>query len=219
MEAARSSVAPRQKFTFKNRNNAASGRTKKAEEGSSHQRPQLLNSEVNPALNIGSKAVKSEDEAATGRVLLEINEEIRESDNIKLHKPTFGNATSVALFNQRGIKISLPHEASHAITSGIIYDIQDCVLDMSSPTAISQPFSNLKLRNVRDSIIICGRVRGDVHMTNLVNTVIVTTCQQIRMHDSTGVQVYLECSSRAVIEGCKGIRFAPLPKILVSYSP
>jgi hypothetical protein len=166
-------------------------------------------------LKVGDENTNAKDDVATEKVLMTINAEIRDEKDVNLHRPTFVDAKSIAIFDQKSTHVILPKEASHATTSGTLDDIQNCVIEMSTPTLKSQPFSNLKLRNIRDSIIICGRVQGDVHMTNLEHAVIVTTCQQIRMHDSTDVQVYLECSSRAVIEGCKGIRFAPLPTPLV----
>ncbi|KAF2427722.1 hypothetical protein EJ08DRAFT_592639 [Tothia fuscella] len=209
LQNARSSFAPKQKFSFKSRKPAVASSTTNAD-ASSHQRPQLPNSEVNPisAPKEGSKA-----EEVSQKTLIAINDEIRENKNVTIHRPTFKEAESISIFSQSDAHIILPNEACHATTSGTLYDITQCIIDMSVPTTTQQPFSNLKLRNVKNSVIICGRVQGDVHMTNIANSIIVTTCQQLRMHDSTNVDVYAECSSRGVIEVCKGIRFGELPGV------
>jgi hypothetical protein len=93
--------------------------------------------------------------------------------------------------------------------------MRHCVLDLSAPTT-SAPFSALYLRDVSDSLIICGQVAGAIHITNVKNSVFVTSCRQFRMHGSKNVDVYLHSASRPIIEDCERVRFAPMPDILAS---
>lgn len=83
---------------------------------------------------------------------------------------------------------------------------------MSSPTSLGQPFATLTLKNINESLIVCGHVSGAAHLTNITNSVIVVASRQFRMHESKGCDVYLHASSRPIIEDCTGVRFAPLPE-------
>lgn len=57
---------------------------------------------------------------------------------------------------------------------------------------------------------------GAIHITNLHNSVLVTSCRQFRMHASTNVDIYLLCASRPIIEDCQNVRFAPSPAYFTS---
>ncbi|KAI9707310.1 MAG: hypothetical protein M1836_000270 [Candelina mexicana] len=129
-----------------------------------------------------------------------------------IRKPSFSESTSVIISNYISVHIILPSSASHATSSGSLTALRRCVVDMSVPTASGQPFAGLTLKNVRDSLLICGHVNGSTHVTSVENSVIVVACRQFRMHECRGCDVYLFCASRPIIEGCNDIRFAPLPE-------
>lgn len=144
------------------------------------------------------------------------NAQLGESGNsTAIQKPSFSNASSVTISNQRGSHIILPTSASHATSSGTVSNVRHCVIDLSPPTTNDGPFAGLILKNIKDSLIVCGQVTGPIHVTSVENSVIVTSCRQYRMHGSKNVDVYLHCSSRPIIEGCEEIRFAPLPEAYV----
>ena len=90
---------------------------------------------------------------------------------------------------------------------------------MSISTANGQPFAGLALKNITNSLIVAGQVAGATHITNVQDTVVVVSSRQVRMHDCNNVDVYLSCMSRPIIEDCKNIRFAPIPKCYVSKPP
>ncbi|KAK8186698.1 tubulin binding cofactor C-domain-containing protein [Phyllosticta citribraziliensis] len=76
------------------------------------------------------------------------------------------------------------------------------------------PFAALTLKNIKSSLIVCGRVSGAIHLTNLAHSVVVvSSTRQFRMHECRDVAVYLACASRPIIEDCVGVRFAPCPSI------
>ncbi|KAK8196935.1 tubulin binding cofactor C-domain-containing protein [Phyllosticta capitalensis] len=89
----------------------------------------------------------------------------------------------------------------------------------AQPAAQAQgaaPFAALTLKNIKSSLVVCGRVSGAIHLTNLAHSVVVVSTRQFRMHECRGVAVYLACSSRPIIEDCVDVRFAPCPSL---YSP
>lgn len=87
---------------------------------------------------------------------------------------------------------------------------------MSVPTANGQPFAGLTLKNIKESLIVCGHVNSAAHVTGVEGSVLVVASRQFRMHECRDCVVYLDCSSRPIIEDCKAIKFAPLPKAYVS---
>ncbi|KAF2466742.1 tubulin-specific chaperone c [Lindgomyces ingoldianus] len=137
---------------------------------------------------------------------------IKEDKVSGIRKPSFSNANSVTISNHSGVHIILPTSASHATSSGTVSNLRRCVVDLSPPTSNGGAFAGLALKNIKDSLIVCGHVAGPIHITSVENSVIVTACRQFRMHASRNTDVYLHCSSRPIIEDCEEIRFAPLPE-------
>ncbi|KAF2130141.1 tubulin-specific chaperone c [Dothidotthia symphoricarpi CBS 119687] len=133
-----------------------------------------------------------------------------------IRRPSFSSATKVTISNHKDLHIALPISASHATSSGTISNLQHCTVDFSATTKNGSPFASLYLKNIKDSLIICGR-SGPAHITGIQDSIIVTACRQFRMHASKNVVVYLHCSSRPIIEDCEDIRFAPLPEIYTGY--
>jgi hypothetical protein len=137
-------------------------------------------------------------------------------DGPGVRRPSFSNATKIAISKHSNLHLVLPSSASHATSSGTISSLQHCVMDLSRATS-GAPFSALYLKNIKDSLIVCGQVAGAIHITNVKNSVLVISCRQFRMHGSKSVDVYLHSASRPIIEDCEDIRFAPLPDAFVTY--
>ncbi|KAK3677355.1 hypothetical protein LTR78_002893 [Recurvomyces mirabilis] len=132
-------------------------------------------------------------------------------DTTRIRQPSFSQSTSVKLDNHEGLHIILPPSASHATSSGTLSNLHRCVIDLSSPTQLAHPFAGLTLKNISSSLIICGRVSGAIHLTNITNSVIVVASRQYRMHESRNCHIYLHTFSRPIIEDCSAIHFAPIP--------
>ncbi|KAF4308322.1 hypothetical protein GTA08_BOTSDO04431 [Botryosphaeria dothidea] len=131
-----------------------------------------------------------------------------------VRKPSFSGTSSVTIAGHSGLHIILPPTASHATSSGTIANLRRCIVDMSQPTSQANggaPFAGLAVKNVRDSLLVCGRVAGAIHITSVEGSVLVVNARQFRMHECKNVDVYLQSASRPIIEDCEGIRFAPLP--------
>ncbi|KAI9728397.1 MAG: hypothetical protein M1828_003797 [Chrysothrix sp. TS-e1954] len=74
------------------------------------------------------------------------------------------------------------------------------------------PRKHLPVANNNDCILHLGHVDGPCYLSNLTSCLIIVSCQQFRMHDSSNCDVYLHCTSRPIIEKCTSVRFAPLPE-------
>lgn len=134
-----------------------------------------------------------------------------------VRRPSFSQASSVAISGHQNLHIVLPSSASRATSAGSLKNLNDCIVDMSVPTMNGAPFAGLALRAVNNSLIIAGHVAGAAHITGVVNSIIAVSSRQVRMHDCKNVDIYLLCSSRPIIEDCCNVRFAPIPKFYVSF--
>lgn len=123
--------------------------------------------------------------------------------------------TSVSVNNHYGLHIMLPSSGSVSTVPASITSLNHCIVDMSIPTANSKPFASLTVKDVEESLLICGQVGGPAHITGVDHSIIVVSCRQFRMHNCKDVDVYLSCSSNPIIEDCSNVRFTRIPKAYV----
>ncbi|KAF1373656.1 hypothetical protein PFLUV_G00241220 [Perca fluviatilis] len=69
--------------------------------------------------------------------------------------------------------------------------------------------STLHLKHIDSCEILCGPVSSSVFIDHCTNSTLAVPCQQLRTHNTTDTQVYLHVTSRAIIEDCRGVSFAP----------
>ncbi|XP_022061997.2 tubulin-specific chaperone C [Acanthochromis polyacanthus] len=69
--------------------------------------------------------------------------------------------------------------------------------------------STLHLKNIDGCEILCGPVSSSVFIDQCRNSTLAFPCQQLRTHNTIDTQVYLHVTSRAIIEDCRGLSFAP----------
>nr|XP_033795677.1 tubulin-specific chaperone C [Geotrypetes seraphini] len=69
--------------------------------------------------------------------------------------------------------------------------------------------STLHVRHVRDSRVLCGPVATSVLVDECAGCVFAFPCQQLRTHRTRDTKVYLQVTSRAILEDCSGVQFAP----------
>ncbi|KAM9837904.1 tubulin-specific chaperone C [Aulostomus maculatus] len=69
--------------------------------------------------------------------------------------------------------------------------------------------STLHLKHIDSCEILCGPVSSSVFVAHCRNSTLAFPCQQMRTHNTTDTQVYLHVTSRAIIEDCHGVSFAP----------
>ncbi|CAN9508698.1 unnamed protein product [Ophioblennius macclurei] len=69
--------------------------------------------------------------------------------------------------------------------------------------------STLHLKHIDGCQILCGPVRSSVLVDQCRNSTLAFPCQQLRTHNTTDTRVYLHVTSRAIIEDCQRVGFAP----------
>lgn len=147
--------------------------------------------------------------------------EILAKSQLAASAPSFAASgiSSVSVDNHHKLHIMLPSSGSTSTVPASITSLRHCVVDMSIPTANGKPYASLTIKNIKESLLICGQVNGPAHITGVEHSVIVVSCRQFRMHNCTDVDVYLSCSSNPIIEDCSNIRFGRIPKAYVSLIP
>ncbi|KAJ7987805.1 hypothetical protein DPEC_G00330320 [Dallia pectoralis] len=69
--------------------------------------------------------------------------------------------------------------------------------------------STVHIKHVQNCEIFSGPVSSSVFVDHCTGSTLTFPCQQLRTHHTTNTQVYLHVSSRAIIEDCQEVRFAP----------
>ncbi|KIN00845.1 hypothetical protein OIDMADRAFT_123615 [Oidiodendron maius Zn] len=223
LDAARTKFAPKSRFKFKttNKNNSAISLSDAAELAAQ----QRLNP---PVLTTGGSSSNESSVATTPFHLRSppgeadvvgslpsfaknYNDEMTSQAIGSIRKPSFSQATNVNISGHKDLHIILPSSASRATSSGSLTKLSGCIVDMSAPTSEGAPFAGLALKSITSSLIIAGHVAGPAHITAVEDSIIVVASRQVRMHDCKNTDVYLHCASRPIIEGCKNVRFSPIP--------
>ena len=137
---------------------------------------------------------------------------------VAARRPLDSTSTSVSISHQNSAHIILPSSATHASTPCSLTQLTKCVVDLSVPSTDGAPFAGLTAKGIRQCLLVCGNVDGAAHITDVQESVIVVISRQFRMHECKDVDVYLSCSSKPIIEDCKGIHFARIPETYVGGS-
>ncbi|XP_061763691.1 tubulin-specific chaperone C [Nerophis ophidion] len=69
--------------------------------------------------------------------------------------------------------------------------------------------STLHLKHIDRCEILCGPVSTSVFVDHCQHSTLVLACQQLRTHNAVDTRVYLHVTSRAIVEDCRGVSFAP----------
>lgn len=82
-------------------------------------------------------------------------------------------------------------------------DMESCVIYLHGfPGSVQM----LKMTNC---LVLCGAVLRSFFADDCENCTFVLACQQLRLHSSNNIDIYIHVTSRAVIEDCKDINIAP----------
>ncbi|KAK6506333.1 hypothetical protein TWF506_011251 [Arthrobotrys conoides] len=173
------SVAPRSKFSFKNRRAGAASDTTT---------PAISDTPPQPVSSITSPPPTSTSSTSTLQTI-----SLTTLTSIHTSPPPPTPQTTI---------LSLT-----ALTSCII-------TPPPPPLTTTTTFTTASITNITTSILILPRINGPAHLTSIKNSVVVISCHQFRLHDSSDIDVYLSCRSRPIIERCKGVRVSFLPGVL-----
>ncbi|NXJ83357.1 TBCC protein, partial [Trogon melanurus] len=69
--------------------------------------------------------------------------------------------------------------------------------------------NTLRVRDCRGCTVLCGPVSTSVLVDGCSDCVLVLACQQLRTHRTRDCRFYVQVTSRAVVEGCAKVFFAP----------
>ncbi|XP_074093081.1 tubulin-specific chaperone C [Macrotis lagotis] len=69
--------------------------------------------------------------------------------------------------------------------------------------------NTLRLTKARGCTVLCGPVSTSVFLDDCVDCVLAVACQQLRTHRTRDTRIFLQVTSRAIVEDCSGVRFAP----------
>ncbi|XP_006860527.1 PREDICTED: tubulin-specific chaperone C [Chrysochloris asiatica] len=69
--------------------------------------------------------------------------------------------------------------------------------------------NTLRLTKARGCTVLCGPVSTSVFLDDCSDCVLVVACQQLRIHTTKDTRIFLQVTSRAIVEDCHGIQFAP----------
>jgi hypothetical protein len=81
--------------------------------------------------------------------------------------------------------------------------MQNCVI------IIKGHAGSLQMLNLKNCLVLCGSISRSAFLENCENCTFAFACQQLRLHSSTSCDIYIHVTSRAIIEDCKEIHFAP----------
>eukprot|EP00040_Diaphanoeca_grandis_P023370 m.127072 g.127072 ORF g.127072 m.127072 type:complete len:340 (-) comp29244_c1_seq1:72-1091(-) len=81
--------------------------------------------------------------------------------------------------------------------------LSHCKVDL-----VGQP-NVLHIKDLHDCQVRIGPVSRSLLLTNCTKCRFSIACQQLRVHTTTDTDFYLHVTSRAIIEDCKTVRFAP----------
>ena len=224
LEDVRTTIAPRAKFSFKTgRKNASAVSINDAAELAAQRRlpgyrsdPSTAASSMSVTPNLASSREESaEPESST--MSSDAPSNLLDPKSAAVRRPIVSAGAQVVISNQNGAHIILPSSASRATSPGNLTSLKHCVVDMSLATSeVDHGWQGLTLRNIKESLIVCGDVQGAAHVTGVENSVIAVSCRQLRMHNCKACVIYLMCSSRPIIENSSEIQFARLPGVFVS---
>ena len=69
--------------------------------------------------------------------------------------------------------------------------------------------NTLRLTKARSCTVLCGPVTTSVFLDDCSECVLAVACQQLRVHTTRDTRIFLQVTSRAIVEDCSGIQFAP----------
>ena len=142
-------------------------------------------------------------------------------DDIGGSKYDSSMAATLLEITRRSVEFINEHPAPAASTgpaSASIEEVNSCVVNIATQWMRSSPLASVQISHTSQSLIVCGNISGSVFVSDSAACIFVATCGQLRLHQCTNCVVYLHCSSNPIIEGCKGIKFAPLQEYMVRRS-
>lgn len=180
VESANTDLAPRKKFSFKNKASSKMGTAVSAE--------MAVDSKDSNASEMGT-AVSSE---------MAVDSKISNAAKLKFvswDSPGFRNMHNEILVKRF---VGSESEGEFSVT-----DLESC--DVYLKGRLRALFIH-RLKNCR---IFTGPVLGSILMEEVTGCLLMLSSHQIRIHQAINCDFYLRVRSRPIVEDCSGVRFAP----------
>lgn len=84
-----------------------------------------------------------------------------------------------------------------------LYNLESCMVKLFGSA------NTVHINSIMNCTVLIGPVSTSIFIENCTNCTFVVACQQARIHSTTDSHVYLYVSTRAIIEDCKNLKFAP----------
>lgn len=75
--------------------------------------------------------------------------------------------------------------------------------------------ASLVIRDVAQSVLLCGHVGGATQVFSVEDCVMVLACGQLRLSGCRRLKVYVHCTSQPAMDQCDDIDMAALPECFV----
>lgn len=82
-------------------------------------------------------------------------------------------------------------------------DMENCVI------IIKGHAGSVQMSKIKNCLLLTGPIARSMFADDCENCTFSVTCQQLRLHSSKSCKIYLHVTSRAIIEDCSEILFAP----------
>lgn len=121
----------------------------------------------------------------------------------KVTKKTWFKAEDeFGFFNKEGEELFLTHDK--VFKKDVVFrNLKNCKLDIKGGA------TTIHFVALSDCRVLCGPVSTSVFVENCQNCTFVVACQQLRIHSTYDTDFYQHVTSRAIIEDCQRVRFAP----------
>ncbi|EFA02681.1 tubulin-specific chaperone C [Tribolium castaneum] len=124
----------------------------------------------------------------------------KEKDEVDFHKVAIV-AKECGFANKTGETLTMKNEIFKKDIT--VEKLENCTVKLfGSP-------STLHLNQLKNCRVFTGPVSTSIFAENCTNCTLVIACQQLRLHSSSDVDIYLHVTSRAIMEDCHDIFLAP----------
>lgn len=132
----------------------------------------------------------------------QINGSLRDETDGKIKRPIEIKDTFCGYSDKKGLKLCMRYDEIFK-KDVTLERLEDC-----SITLLGTP-STLHMNHIKNCTILSGPVSTSIFAENCENSSLSIACQQLRLHSSKHVTIFLHVTSRAIMEDCTDIMFAP----------
>jgi len=155
---------------------------------------QSMQDQVLPKKKFGFKGKKQQTVAKT--------EDKVDSKPAKTPSKLFNNSNDHSVSSKIGERIEL-FNSDVDCKDVNLSDLSDCVVIIKGHP------STLHMTNISNTTVLSGPVATSVFIEGCKSSTLSLSCQQLRTHSTTDTSIYLHVTSKAIIEDCTDVSFAP----------